>query len=66
MAYTLFGVVTCHRLIIGRHNRGVLLITGAVTLVTWPDTLVTRSYMHKNGGEAPGQDTVGASRRQGG
>ena len=29
-----------------------MLITGAVTLVTWPVTLVTRSYMCKNGGEA--------------
>ena len=48
-------------LVTGRdaRNRGVMLITGAVTLVTWPVTLVTRSYMCKNGGEAPGQDAVG-------
>ena len=45
---------------------GVMLITGAVKLVTWPVTLVTDSYMCKNGGEAPEQDTVGASWRQGG
>ena len=34
-------------------------------LVTWPVTLVTLSYKVKNGGEALGQDTVGASWRQG-
>ena len=38
-----------------------MLITGVLTLVTWPVTLVTRSYMRKNGGEAPGQDAVSAS-----
>ena len=38
-----------------------MLITGAVTLITWLDTLGTRSYMRKHGGEAPGQDAVGAS-----
>ena len=56
----LFGVAKRHRLITGRntHNRGLMLITGAVTLVTWPVTLVTRLYMRKNGGEAPGQDAV--------
>ena len=43
-----------------------MLITGAAKLVTWPVTLATRSYMRKNGGEAPGKDTVGASWRQGG
>ena len=42
-----------------------MLITRAVTLVAWPVMLVTRSYMSKNGGEAPGQDAVGASWRQG-
>ena len=29
-----------------------MLITGAVTLVTWLVTLVTHPYMRKNGGEA--------------
>ena len=43
-----------------------MLITGVVMLVTWPVTLVTRSYMHKNAGEAAGQDAVGVSWRQGG
>ena len=43
-----------------------MLITGVVMLVTWPVTLVTRSYLRKNGGEAPGQDAAGASWRQGG
>ena len=50
-------------------NRGVMLITGAVTLVTWRVMLVTRSYMRKNGVKAPGQDAVhaiGVSWRQGG
>ena len=42
-----------------------MLITGVVTFVTWPVTLVTRSYTLKNGGEAPGQDAVGASWKQG-
>ena len=39
----------CHRLVTRRdtHKRGVMLITGAVTLVTWPFTLVTRLYMRK-------------------
>ena len=50
----------------GAHNRGVMLITGAVMLVTWPGMLLTCSYMCKNGGEAPEQDAVGASWRQGG
>ena len=38
-----------------------MLITGVVTLITWPVTLVTRSYMHKIGSKAPGQDAVGVS-----
>ena len=42
-----------------------MLPTGVVMLVTWPVTLITCSYMCKNGSEAPGQDTVGASWRQG-
>ena len=42
-----------------------MLITRAVMLVTWPVMLVTHLYMRKNGGEAPGQDAVGASWRQG-
>ena len=42
-----------------------MLITGVVTFVTWPVTLATHSYMYKNGGEAPGQDAVGASWKQG-
>ena len=50
-------------------NRGVMLITGAFTHVTWLVTLVTRLCMCKNGNEAPGhspgQDAVGASWRQG-
>ena len=46
-------------------NRGVMLITGAVMLVTWPVTLVTHSYLRKNGKEAPGEDAVRASLRQG-
>ena len=68
IACALFGVATHHRLITGcdTRNRGVMLITGAVTLVTWLDTLVTRSYMLINGGEAHGQDTVRVSWRQGG
>ena len=42
-----------------------MLTTGEeVTLITWPVILVTRSYMHENGGEAPGQDAVGASWRK--
>ena len=66
-ARALFGVATRHRLITGRdtHNRGVMLITGVVKLVTWPVTLVTCPYLRKNGGEVPGQDAVGASWRQG-
>ena len=43
-----------------------MLITGAVTLETKPVTLVTRSYMRKNGGEALGQDIVGVRWSQGG
>ena len=42
-----------------------MLVTGAVMLVMWPVMLVTRSYTHKNGGEALGQDAVGASWKQG-
>ena len=58
-----FRVATCHRLVTGHdtRNRGVMLITGAVTLVTWPVMLVTHSYMRKNGGEAPGLDAVGTT-----
>ena len=64
----LFGVATCHRLVIGRdtRNRGVMLITGAVTLVTWLVMLITCLYMRRNAGEAPGQDAVAVSWRQGG
>ena len=47
-------------------SRGVMLITGAVTLVTWPLTFGTRSYMLKNGGDAPGEDGVRRSWRQSG
>ena len=56
-----FGVATCHRLVTGHDNfnRGVMLITEAATLITC-------SYMRKNGGEAPRQDAVGTSLRQGG
>ena len=43
-----------------------MLTTGVVMLVAWPVMLVTRSYMRENGGEAPGQDAVGASWRQSG
>ena len=42
------------------------LITEAIMLVKWEVTLVTRSYMHKNGGKVPGQGAVGTSWRQGG
>ena len=58
--HVLFCVITRHT---SGHvcNRGVMLITRAVTLVAWPFMLVTCSYMCKNGGEAPGQDAVGAS-----
>ena len=42
-----------------------MLITGTVMLVTWSVTLLTRSYMRKNGSESPRQDAVGASWRQG-
>ena len=47
---------------------GVMLITGAVTLVTWLVTLVTCSYMYirKMGGEDLGQDAAGASWKHGG
>ena len=60
-AHVLFCVTTWHT---SGHacSRGVMLITGVVTLVTWPVTLVTCSYMRKVGGEAP---AVGASWRQG-
>ena len=59
----LFGVATLHRLVTGRDtcNRGamlitgVMLITGEAMLVTWPVMLVTRSHIHKNDSEAPGQ-----------
>ena len=37
-----------------------MFITGAVMLITWPVTLVTRLYMRKNGSEASGQDAVEA------
>ena len=40
-----------------------MLITGAVTLVTWPVTLIAHLYKSKNGGVAPGQVAVGASWR---
>ena len=43
-----------------------MLITEAVMLVTWPITLVTRSYMSKNDDEVTGQDAVGTSWRLGG
>ena len=48
-ARALFRVALCVRLGTGRdtRNRGVMLTTGAVTLVTWPVTLVTRSYLCK-------------------
>ena len=67
-AHALFGVATSHRFVTGCHtcNRGVMLITGAVTLVAWLVALVTRPYMRKNGSEDPGQDAVGASWKQGG
>ena len=66
-AHALFGVAKCHRLITGHdtRNKGMMLITGTVTLVTWLVTLVTCSYMRKNGSEAPGQDAVGMSWSQG-
>ena len=41
-----------------------MLMTGAVTLVTWPVALETRSCMRKNGDEAPGHDAVVASWRR--
>ena len=64
-ALVLFGVAMHHRLITGREtpNRGVMLITRVVTLVTWPVKLITHSYMRKRGNEAPGQGAVGASWR---
>ena len=67
-AQALFGVATYHRLVTGcdTHNRGVLLITGAVTRTKWMVTLVTHLYMRKNGGQAHGQDAVGRSWRRGG
>ena len=60
IAHALFGVATCHRLITGCDtcNRGVMLITRAVMLVTWPFTLVTHSYMGKNGSVVPGHDAL--------
>ena len=59
-ACALFGLATRHRLVTGRdtRNRGVMLTTGMVTLVTWLVTLITCSYKRKNGGEAPGHDAV--------
>ena len=64
-AHTPFCVTTCHMSGHARgrdaQNRGVMLTTGAVTLITWAFGLETRSYMPKNGSEAPGQDAVGAS-----
>ena len=44
----LFEVAMCHRLVTGpdTRNRGVMLITGAVMLVTWRFTLVTCSYLN--------------------
>ena len=44
-AHALFGVAMQHRLITGHdtRNKGVMLITGAVTLVKWPVTLVTHA-----------------------
>ena len=59
-ACAIFVVATRHRLVTGNdnRNRGMMLIIGAVTLITWPVILVTCSYMHKNAGEAPGQDAV--------
>ena len=42
----LFCVTTRHTSGHAR-NRGVMLITGAVTLVTWPVTLISCSYMQK-------------------
>ena len=67
-ARALFGVGTRHRLVTGQdtHNRGVMHITGVVILVTWLVTITTYLYMCKNGGDAPEQDAVGASWRQGG
>ena len=62
-ACALLWVVTHHRLVTGHdtHNKDVMLITGAITLGAWPVTLVSRSYMHKNGGKAFGQHAVEAS-----
>ena len=60
-ACALFGVATHHRLV-----TGVMVITGAITLVTWLVVLATYSYMRTNGSEAPKQDAVGVSSRQGG
>ena len=47
MARALLGVAMGHRLITGHdtRNRGMMLITGAVKLVTWPVTLATCLYM---------------------
>ena len=36
-----------HKKGLDAHNTGVMLITRAVTLVSWPVTLVTRSYIRK-------------------
>ena len=67
-AFALFGVARCHRLVTGldTHNRGVMLITEVVTLVTWLVTLITHLHMCKNGGKAPGEEAIGASWRHGG
>ena len=48
-AHALFGVGMCNTLITvyGTRNRGVMLITGVITLETWLVTLVKRSYMRK-------------------
>ena len=43
-----------------------MLITGEVILVTWLVMLVTCLYIRKIDGEAPGQDALGVSSRQGG
>ena len=49
-ASALFGVAMRHCSLKGcdAHYRGVMLVTGVVTLIT-------PSYMCKNGGEVPGQ-----------
>ena len=48
-------------------NRGMIFITGIITLVAWLVTLVTCSYMCKNGGKALGpdaEDRVGDSKHK--